>query len=177
MKRIVGNNSGMALGVVLAIMVVVSILATGMFVFSYNDSTLQSWTLTTPEPIILRGRVWRSPPSRLAMCGAFSRSDQSGHHGAPLSLPEGGENGFLRSTDDEAGSEGSVTVTIQEEPRTIVTTVNGTDTETEYTVWAYDATATVGNSRATASGFSLPLAYVGDPDDTTQMSRSSTGSR
>lgn len=165
MKSILRNNAGIALGVVLAIMGVVSVLAAGMFYFSYNELNFARLDVNRARADYLaRAGVEIASKSFGGVAGHFSDLTDPVTMGPLYLHPEGDEDDNVIST-VQADSAGSVTVRVFEDERVIVEGGAAPTEQDKYTVWAYAADARVGISRATARGFSLPVAYVGDPDD------------
>lgn len=168
MNRVLRNNFGVALGVVLAIMGIVSVLATGMFYFSYNELNFARLDVDRARADYLaRAGVEIASKSFSEVAGRFPDPVESDPVVmGPLYLhPDGDEDGNVISS-RAAGSAGNVTVDVFEAERTIIEAGATATEDDKYIVWAYDATAEVGHSKAQAKGFSLPVAYVGDPDET-----------
>ncbi|MEG1774755.1 MAG: hypothetical protein RR320_07870, partial [Oscillospiraceae bacterium] len=154
LKRILKDSSGMALGVVLAIMVVVAILATGMFTFSYNELNFSQMDIDhVRADYLARSGVEIVSKAFPSVSGNFTDLEKN-PVSATLYLHEEGETAKI--SDLEPGNIGQVTVTIRQEKRTI----NAGSKKSETTVWAYDAKASVGKSGANAKGFSMPVAYA-----------------
>ncbi len=153
------NQTGMALSVVIGIMAVVAILATGMFVFSYNSLNYSTMDVDhTKAEYLARSGIEIASKAFPKVSGKF---DVDGLDDKPVTatlyLHEDADgNASINST--EAGNCGETTVTVRQEKRKVVTSVAPEGDETE--VWAYQAKAVVGKSSASAKGFALPSAYA-----------------
>lgn len=168
-KKILKAKDGVALITVLGIIGVITVLATGAFYFSQNELGFSG------------NEVGISQAQYLARSGiqvaARTFPDTAGKFDLTNSEPVTGTMYWVKTTDasgatasklltltDSAAAaadvQGKVTVTVTQAKRSISTeaTAGGVQT-TELDVWYYTSVAEVGNMRATAKGYTLPMAY------------------
>ncbi|MEA5011722.1 MAG: hypothetical protein VB100_08395 [Angelakisella sp.] len=152
------EQKGMALGMVLGLMVVIAILATGLFVFSSNQLHFSNLDMQHAQADYLaRAGVEIAAKTFPQTVGEFDMTNPVTTK--PIYLTQSGD--FSSSPDNSIGS---VTVNISSAQRT-ATDISGT--ATDYTVWLFEARARIGNSGASAKGYTLPVAYVAPkPDET-----------
>lgn len=166
MKKILRDQSGMALPTVLGIMLVVAILATGMFYFSYNELNFSTINKQQGQAQYLaKAGVEIAAKAFPGVSGQFFGADPSVTPEpvtATLYLhydPDSDAEPVLNS--EEEGNRGKVNVTITQDTRDIKSGIEGSTTETStVNVWVYEAQAEVDNSKSTAKGFTLPTALA-----------------
>lgn len=164
--RLIRNNTGMALGMVLGIMAVITVLATGMFVFSTSELRFARLDATRSQAEYLaRSGVEIASKAFGGVAPEFYNPDPASpmepvkmdpFYLYPARVTENagaGTNDTYLSSDPALGEAiGRVDVTITEGIRRIG--------ENDYNVWIYSALAQVGTTKARAAGFSLPVSYV-----------------
>ena len=151
LKQKLKEQKGMALGMVLGLMVVVAILATGMFVFSSNQLHFSSLDMQHAQADYLaRAGIEIAAKTFPQTVGDFDMTKSVTTQ--PIYLTDSGS-----FSSDAKNSIGSVVINISTAQRT-ATDLSGATTD--YTVWLFEARASVGNSGATAKGYTLPVAYT-----------------
>ncbi|MBQ4100783.1 MAG: hypothetical protein IJC83_04465, partial [Oscillospiraceae bacterium] len=166
MKKILKNQSGVALITVLGIMLVISILATGLFYFSYNELNFSVIEYDNAKATYLaRAGVEIASKSFDTVSGNFSNIETNPVT-ATLYLKQNGTISAVESTPGNINV-GSVVVEIKKEKRELV--VPGSTEKKEYYVLVYSATAEVGDaqsgggsenaSKGKAQGVTLPAAF------------------
>lgn len=173
MKKILRDQSGMALPTVLGIMLVVAILATGMFYFSYNELNFSTINKEQGQAQYLaKAGVEIAAKAFPGVSGKFfDETTESGGTAQPVTATlylHDGEDGepVLNSVPDD--NKGEIAIKVTRETREIENSAgSGTGSTTEeVNVWAYEAVATVDGSTAKAKGFTLPSAKANsDPGD------------
>lgn len=165
MKKILRDQSGMALPTVLGIMLVVAILATGMFYFSYNELNFSTMNKEQGQAQYLaKAGVEIAAKAFPGVSGKFfNETDPDGTVieapvTATLYLHDGEDgNPVLNSTAE--GNRGEVAIKVTRDTRQIEnSTGSGTGSTEDVKVWAYEAVATVDGATAKAKGFTLPTA-------------------
>lgn len=163
MKKILRDQSGMALPTVLGIMLVVAILATGMFYFSYNELNFSTMNKEQGQAQYLaKAGVEIAAKAFPGVSGKFTMTEGGTPVNATLYLHYD-ESGEASLNSVEADNEGKVDITVTQKKREVET---GVDSEAvEVDTWCYEAVAQVGNSKGTAKGYTLPTALAtSDPD-------------
>lgn len=155
MKKILRDQSGMALPTVLGIMLVVAILATGMFYFSYNELNFSTINKEQGQAQYLaKAGVEIAAKAFPGVSASFDLGESAAPITADLYL-HFDATGNPQMNEVEEGSKGKVTVTVQQKKREVVDATGNTE---EVEVWAYEAEAEVDGSKSTAKGFTLPTA-------------------
>lgn len=179
MKKILRDQSGMALPTVLGIMLVVAILATGMFYFSYNELNFSTMNKEQGQAQYLaKAGVEIAAKAFPGVSNHFfDETTESGGTAQPvkatLYLHKDAE-GEPRLNSTEADNKGKVEITVTQESRDVKTGA-GESTQT-VNVWAYEAVATVDGSSSKAKGFTLPTAKATTKKDGGSGSGSGSGS-
>lgn len=174
MKKILRDQSGMALPTVLGIMLVVAILATGMFYFSYNELNFSTINKEQGQAQYLaKAGVEIAAKAFPGVSGKFfDETTESGGTAQPVTATlylHDGEDGepVLNSVSDD--NKGEIAIKVTRETRQIEnSTGSGTGSTEDVKVWAYEAVATVDGATAKAKGFTLPTAKA-----TTKLGESS----
>lgn len=165
MKKILKDQSGVALITVLGIMLVISILATGLFYFSFNELNFSVIEYDNIEATYLaRAGIEIASKSFDNVAGQFDLSKEVTanlylHHDAS-------GNAIINS--EEANNEGEIVVTIKEGTRNI----DYAGEKNDYPVMTYSAKAMVNGATGKASGITLlsahgnaqPASDEGEPD-------------
>lgn len=157
MKKILKNNSGMALITVLGIMLVISILATGLFYVTTNEFNFSQIEYDNTKAIYLaRAGVEIASKSYDTVSGNFTNIDVNPVT-ATLYLKQDNTISSVESTPSNP-TIGSVLIEITQEERELTIPGSTGDIEPQM-VLVYRATANVDGVQGQAQGITLPAAY------------------
>lgn len=163
-KLTLQNQSGVALITVLGIITVISILATGMFHFTYNELNYSTIEYDSVEADYLaRSGIEAATKAYPEVASTFDLDNEK-EVVTTLYLHRDA-SGNATISEEESGNCGRVDVTITKETRQKQVIINNNTTNKEYDVWFFNAKATIGDAKGKAKAYISPAVFANSKVD------------